>query len=197
MSVISELRGEIEADQARAYDMFLDLAQRIATGKKVEASEVKVVVKASDRSLDDLEEIVGRFRMRPSLRAQVLAGEDVEAQVIAARGEIKQVDDDLAAAQRRHAAAIGAINDRISGLQLQAQQAREAQAKLADPLSCPDERLAQRLISVRNSIASSESRLAGLTMSTFDQMQVRPGIAAGLSELRAREAQIMAEIAAL
>lgn len=193
-AVLERMKTETRQGRQQALSAFDVLAKQLADGDKKEPGEVNSIISAADKSFAELERAVALYEERPRQRAIVSSGESAEAEIVAARAEIRQLDDQLAEAQRRHQLAVIEVNERIREIQQKAQDSRDARDWLCDPRNCPVERLAKRLTSVREAIQSCESAIAQLTASSFDQQNVRPGLVAQLSELRAEERQLVAQI---
>jgi IgA-specific serine endopeptidase len=143
-------------EKARADD-FRALAYAIASGEEPDPKRVDRTLNAAGRSLDDLRAAVEVYQQRLALKAKADAAAGLRARCRELEEQIRQADEELAEAERRHTEAITPLRAQLEVLHRQLQEAEQASRELAR--TCPDQKLRAQEASVQRQIAETQDRL--------------------------------------
>jgi DNA repair exonuclease SbcCD ATPase subunit len=145
-----------EIEKARADD-FRALAYAIASGEEPDPKRVDRTLNAAGRSLDDLRAAVEVYQQRLALKAKADAAAGLRARCRELEEQIRQADEELAEAERRHTEVTAPLRAQLEVLHRQLQEAEQASRELAR--TCPDQGLRAQEASVQRQIAETQDRL--------------------------------------
>lgn len=109
-----------------------DLTRAILDGKQIDPAKAAEILRAANKTPEDLEKSVERLRQRREERKKIDLAKDADAKIEAARGKLAEIESEFQAARQKFEAAAGLLHYEIAEEQRKDSEARDAKRVLRE-----------------------------------------------------------------